>query len=80
MMHMVGHALFGLVIGLIARFLLPGADQHGLIMTAIVGMVGGWLGGFIGRALGWYPPGHGAGFLMSIVGAMLLLLIFRFLA
>jgi len=78
MVHMIGHALFGLVIGLIARLLLPGADQHGLIVTAIVGMVGGWLGGFIGRALGWYQQGQPAGFLMSIVGAMLLLLIFRF--
>ena len=79
MFHMIGHAIVGLVIGLIARMLLPGVDPHGLIVTALIGMVGGWLGGVIGRGLGWYPPGHSAGFLMSIVGAMLLLLVFRYI-
>jgi len=78
MLHMIGHAIVGLVIGLIARALLPGADAHGLLVTAIVGMAGGWVGGFIGRALGWYQPGHPAGFLMSVVCAMLLLLILRY--
>jgi uncharacterized membrane protein YeaQ/YmgE (transglycosylase-associated protein family) len=78
MLHMIGHAIVGLLIGLVARMLLPGADPHGLIVTAIVGMVGGWLGGVIGRALGWYAPGHPAGFVMSVIGAMLLLLLYRF--
>jgi uncharacterized membrane protein YeaQ/YmgE (transglycosylase-associated protein family) len=80
MLHMIGHAIFGLVVGLIARFLLPGADHFGLIVTAIIGLVGGVVGGWIGRAVGWYQPGQPAGFLMSIVGAMALLLIFRFIA
>jgi uncharacterized membrane protein YeaQ/YmgE (transglycosylase-associated protein family) len=78
MLHMIGHAIVGLLIGLVARLLLPGADPHGLIVTAIVGMLGGWLGGVIGRALGWYKPGHPAGFVMSVIGAMLLLLLYRF--
>ena len=80
MSHMIGHALFGLVVGIVAKLLLPGPDPGGLIVTAIIGMVGGWLGGLIGRVLGWYPEGHPAGFGMSIVGAMALLLGYRFLA
>ncbi len=78
MLSMIGHAIVGLVIGLVARLLLPGADPHGLIVTAIVGMLGGWVGGAIGRALGWYPPGHPAGFVMSVVGAMVLLVLLRY--
>lgn len=79
MFHMIGHAIFGLVIGIVARFLLPGKDPHGLIVTALVGMAGGWLGGFIGKALGWYKEGEAAGFLMSVVGAMALFLLLRFI-
>ena len=75
---MIGHAIVGLVVGLVARMLLPGVDPSGIIVTALIGMVGGWLGGAIGRALGWYPKGHAAGFVMSVVGAMLLLLLYRF--
>jgi len=59
---------------------LPGHDPGGFLVTAILGMLGGWLGGFIGRALGWYRDGHPAGFVMSVVGAMALLLAYRFLA
>jgi uncharacterized membrane protein YeaQ/YmgE (transglycosylase-associated protein family) len=77
---MIGHAIFGLVIGVVAKLLLPGQDPGGLFVTALIGMVGGWLGGLIGRTLGWYPDGHPAGFGMSVVGAMALLLAYRFLA
>ena len=80
MFHMIGHALFGLVVGIVAKLLLPGHDPGGLIVTALIGMVGGWLGGLIGRTLGWYPEGHPTGFGMSVVGAMALLLGYRFLA
>jgi len=79
MIHMLWQALVGLVIGLIARALLPGSDAHGLVITALIGIVGGWLGGRIGRWLGWYPEGHPAGWIMSIVGAMILLLALRFI-
>jgi len=78
MLHMIGQAIFGLIVGLVARFLLPGKDPVGLIVTAIIGMVGGWLGGRIGRWLWWYDEGHPAGFLMSLVGAMVLFLVYRF--
>ena len=80
MLHMIGHAVFGLVIGIVAKLLLPGRDPGGLLVTALIGMAGGWFGGWIGRALGWYDEGHPAGFGMSVVGAMALLLIYRFVA
>ena len=79
MISMLGHAVFGLIIGLVARFLLPGPQPRGLIVTALVGMAGGWLGGFIGKALGWYKEGEAAGFLMSVVGAMALYVLLRFI-
>ena len=74
---MIGHAIFGLIVGLVARFLLPGRDPVGLLMTAIPGIAGGWLGGRIGRVLGWYQEGHPAGFLMSVLGARILFLGYR---
>ena len=80
MLSMLGHAVFGLIVGVVAKLLLPGHDPGGFLVTAILGMLGGWLGGFIGRALGWYRDGHPAGFVMSVVGAMALLLAYRFLA
>lgn len=80
MLHMIGHALLGLLIGVIAKLLLPGHDPGGIIVTALIGLVGGSLGGWIGRALGWYREGEAAGFGMSIVGAMVLLLLYRFIA
>lgn len=79
MMHMIGHALFGLVIGIVARMLLPGRDSGGIIVTALIGMAGGWLGGYIGQQLGWYKQGQPAGFVMSVVGAMLLFLAWRYI-
>jgi uncharacterized membrane protein YeaQ/YmgE (transglycosylase-associated protein family) len=76
---MIGHAIFGLIVGLVARFLLPGPQPHGIIVTCLVGIAGGWLGGFIGKALGWYKEGEAAGFLMSVVGAMALYVLLRYI-
>jgi uncharacterized membrane protein YeaQ/YmgE (transglycosylase-associated protein family) len=70
MLHMIGYAIFGLIVGLVARFLLPGPNPAGLIVTCILGIAGGWLRGQLGRWFGWYKEGHAAGFLMSVVGAM----------
>jgi len=78
-MHMLLHALFGLVIGIVAKFLMPGNDPGGIIMTSILGMAGGWLGGRIGKWVGWYKEGSAAGFGLSVVGAMILLLAYRML-
>jgi uncharacterized membrane protein YeaQ/YmgE (transglycosylase-associated protein family) len=80
MLHMIGHAIFGLVVGLVARAVLPGRQHMGLIMTMILGLVGAWLGGLIGRTTGMYQEGHPAGFLMALLGAVVLLLIYSFVA
>jgi len=76
MLHMIGHAIFGLIIGLIARAVMPGGQHMRLIMTMILGLVGACLGGFIGRATGMYSEGHPAGFLMALVGAVIVLFIY----
>jgi uncharacterized membrane protein YeaQ/YmgE (transglycosylase-associated protein family) len=67
----------GLVIGAIAKLVMPGDDPGGIIVTMLLGIVGAILGGGIGRALGMYDPGEPAGWLMSIVGALLLLAVYR---
>ena len=79
MISMLLHALFGLVVGIVAGWLLPGGRSTGMVMTALIGMAGGWLGGFIGKSLGWYRDGEPAGFVMSVVGAMALFVLMRFL-
>jgi uncharacterized membrane protein YeaQ/YmgE (transglycosylase-associated protein family) len=76
MIHMIGHAIFGLIIGLVARAVMPGRQHMGLIMTMILGLVGAWLGGVIGRATGMYGEGHPAGFLMALVGALVVLFVY----
>ena len=76
MLHMIGHAIFGLVIGLIARAVMPGRQHMGLILTMILGMVGAWVGGFIGRMTGMYKEDHPAGFLMALLGAVVVLFIY----
>jgi uncharacterized membrane protein YeaQ/YmgE (transglycosylase-associated protein family) len=71
--------IIGLVVGAIAKLLMPGKDPGGVIVTMLIGVAGALLAGFLGRALGWYSnPGEGPGIIMSIIGAMLLLLIYRF--
>lgn len=79
MITMLWHGLIGLLVGLCARFLLGGPNPRGLIVTALIGIAGGWLGGFIGKSLGWYREGEPAGFIMSVVGAMALFLVLRFI-
>ena len=69
--------LIGLVIGIVAKLLMPGRDPGGLIITTIIGVVGAIVGGFVGQTLGFYRNGEPAGFLMSVAGAMLLLFLYR---
>ena len=76
---MLGWIIFGLIVGIIAKLLMPGRDPGGFIITILLGIAGALLGGFIGRALGLYGPGESAGFLMSLLGAILLLTLYRFL-
>jgi len=71
--------IIGLVVGAIAKLLMPGRDPGGVIVTMLIGVAGALLAGFLGRALGWYNnPGEGPGIIASIIGAMLLLLLYRF--
>lgn len=77
-MNFLLFAIFGLVIGALAKLLMPGRDPGGFIITAIIGMVGSMLGAFLGRALGMYGPGtQSAGWIMSIIGSIVLLGIYR---
>ncbi|HEU4524257.1 MAG TPA: GlsB/YeaQ/YmgE family stress response membrane protein [Gemmatimonadales bacterium] len=70
--------IIGLVVGAIAKLLMPGKDPGGFFITMLLGVAGALLAGFLGRALGWYAnAGEGPGIIMSIIGAMLLLLIYR---
>src|SRR6476659_9509812 len=78
-LSMLGWIIFGLIVGVIAKLLMPGRDPGGFIITILLGIAGALLGGFIGRALGLYGPGEAAGFLMSLLGAILLLTLYRFL-
>jgi uncharacterized membrane protein YeaQ/YmgE (transglycosylase-associated protein family) len=71
--------VFGLVVGLVAKFLMPGPNPGGLIMTTILGIVGAVLGAWIGRALGFYGPGQAAGFVMAVIGAIIVLGAYHFL-
>lgn len=76
-MGILGWILFGLIAGVIAKLIMPGKDPGGFIVTILIGIAGAILGGFLGRALGFYGEGEGAGWLMSIFGAILLLAIYR---
>ena len=73
--------IIGLVVGAIAKFLMPGRDPGGIFITMLLGVAGAFLAGFLGRALGWYDnPGSGPGIIASVLGAMLLLFIYRMFA
>jgi uncharacterized membrane protein YeaQ/YmgE (transglycosylase-associated protein family) len=72
-MEIVWMVIVGLVVGLVARAVMPGAQRLGLVLTAVLGIAGSLLFGFLGRALGLYEPGQGAGFIGSVIGALILL-------
>lgn len=76
-MGILGWILFGLVIGALAKFVMPGKDPGGIIVTILLGIVGALVGGFLGRALGLYQPNEPAGFVGAFVGAVLVLLVYR---
>jgi uncharacterized membrane protein YeaQ/YmgE (transglycosylase-associated protein family) len=73
----LGWILFGLVVGIVAKLLTPGRDPGGFILTTLLGIAGAVLGGFVGRAFGFYGPNQAAGFITSVIGAIVLLLIYR---
>ena len=76
-MSILGWILFGLIVGALAKLVMPGRDPGGIIVTMLLGIAGAVLGGFLGRALGLYGEGQAAGFVMSFIGAVILLAIYR---
>ena len=76
-MGILGLILFGLIVGAVAKLVMPGRDPGGIIVTMLLGIAGAVLGGFIGRALGFYGEGEAAGFLMAFLGAVVLLALYR---
>ena len=77
MLHYLWEAIIGLIIGVVAKLLMPGKDPGGIIVTMLLGIAGSLLAGSIGGAVGLYQPGHSAGFIMSVLGAIVLLAIYR---
>ena len=77
MFGVIGWIIFGLIVGAVAKLLMPGRDPGGFIVTMLLEIAGAVVGGSLGRAAGWYGPNDPAGFLMSLFGAVVLLLLYR---
>ncbi|MBV8250002.1 MAG: GlsB/YeaQ/YmgE family stress response membrane protein [Comamonas sp.] len=76
MMSIIGTIIVGLIVGLIARAIKPGDDSMGWIMTILLGIVGSFVATYVGAAFGWYRPGQTAGWIASVVGAIIVLFIY----
>jgi uncharacterized membrane protein YeaQ/YmgE (transglycosylase-associated protein family) len=76
-MAIIGWILFGLIVGIIGKFLMPGRDPGGIVVTILLGIGGALLGGWVGQALGLYREGEAAGFIMAVLGSILLLFLYR---
>ena len=77
MIEVLGWIVFGLIVGALAKLVMPGRDPGGIIVTMLLGMAGAVVGGFIGRSLGWYGPNDTTGFFVSVLGALVLLALYR---
>lgn len=71
--------IIGLLVGIVAKFLMPGDDPGGIFVTALLGIAGSFVAGYIGRSAGWYSAGEPVSFLASVVGAIVLLIVYRLL-
>ena len=80
MFGLLGWIFFGLVVGVIAKLLMPGRDPGGFIITILLGITGAALGGWLGRAMGLYGPDQAAGFIMALLGSIILLFLYRMVA
>ena len=76
-MHLVWTIIIGFLAGLVAKFLLPGKDPGGFVITTLLGIAGALLATYLGHAIGWYQAGHAAGFIGAVVGSIVLLLLYR---
>jgi uncharacterized membrane protein YeaQ/YmgE (transglycosylase-associated protein family) len=74
-MGIIGTIVVGLIVGALARWVMPGEQKMGWILTIVLGVVGSMVAGFIGQALGWYEAGQGAGWIASVLGAVLVLFV-----
>lgn len=77
MFHLIGVAIIGLIAGAVAKLLMPGKDPGGLLITMAIGIAGSFIGTFLGRSIGWYHEGQSAGFIASVIGAIILLAVYR---
>ncbi len=77
MLHLLWTALIGLVVGALAKLIMPGKDPGGIFVTMLIGIAGSFLGTWLGQLVGWYQEGQSAGFIMSLVGALILLGIYH---
>ncbi|HTQ60617.1 MAG TPA: GlsB/YeaQ/YmgE family stress response membrane protein [Candidatus Solibacter sp.] len=77
MLSLLWELIIGLVVGAVAKFLMPGKDPGGIWITMLIGIAGSILATYLGQAIGWYRAGQGAGFIMSVVGAIVLLFLYR---
>jgi uncharacterized membrane protein YeaQ/YmgE (transglycosylase-associated protein family) len=80
MLSFLWMCIIGLIAGALAKLIMPGKDPGGMLITMVLGIAGALIAGFLGRALGWYQPGEGAGLIMSVLGAVLLLAIYRIMS
>ena len=78
-MHLIATLIIGLIIGAIAKLIMPGKDPGGFIITALLGIAGSVVGSYLGQAIGLYQPGQPAGFIMSVIGALILLALYHFI-
>ena len=78
-MGVIGWIIFGLIVGIVAKFLMPGRDPGGFVITAVLGIIGALLGGYLGRAMGWYREGEPAGFIVAVIGSIIILVLYRLL-
>ena len=76
-MAIIGWVFFGLVVGIVGKLLTPGRDPGGFILTIVLGIAGAMIGGFLGQSLGFYREGEPVGFIMAVVGSVILLLLYR---
>jgi uncharacterized membrane protein YeaQ/YmgE (transglycosylase-associated protein family) len=79
MFHIIWIMIIGLIVGALAKLIMPGRDPGGILVTMLLGIAGSLVGGFLGRLLGLYGPNEGAGFIVSTLGAILLLALYRVL-
>ena len=79
-MGIIGTIIIGLLAGIVAKFLMPGRDPGGFIITILLGIAGAFVATYLGQAVGWYRAGEGAGFIGAIVGAIIILLGYRMIA